>query len=302
MKWSCLNSNKAPGPDGLNMECYKRLWSVIHKDLMEMIWAFFSSNSLPHGVNSSFIVLIPKKDSPQVVTDYRPISLINSSVKIILKILANRLGNVLPSLISEVQTGFVKGRNITENIVITNEVVHSIRSNKVKGMMIKLDFAKAFDSVKWSLLFQILHCLGFSERWIGWINAIFLSVRMSVLINGSPSNEFNSSRGLRQGDPLSPLLFNIVAELLNLLLGKAAQIGLIKGINLGSGPTITHQQYADDTIIFIENSSHSCKGIKIVLTLFEVLSGLSINYQKSSLYTSKADQSKASAWAFLDVE
>lgn len=120
---------------------------------------------------------------------------------------------------------------------------------------------------------------------------------MSVLINGSPSIEFNLNRGLRQGNPLSPLLFNIVAELLNLLLRKEEQIGLIKGINLGSGPTITHEQYADDTIIFVENSSHSCRGIKIVLTLFEVLSGLTINYRKSSLFTSRADQSKAGAWA-----
>lgn len=168
-----MNSNKAPGPDGINIECYKRFWSVIHKDLMEMIRDFFSSNKLPPGVNSSFIVLIPKKDSPKVVADYRPISLINSSVKIILKILANRFGNVLPSLISEVQTRFVKGRNITENIVITNEVVHSIRSKKFKGMIIKLDFAKAFDSVKWSFLFQIMHYLGFFKRWIDRIKTIF---------------------------------------------------------------------------------------------------------------------------------
>lgn len=134
-----MNSNKSPGPDGMNMECYKRLWTVIHEDLLDMIKNFFSHKILPPGVNSSFIVLISKKSSPESVADYRPISLINSSIKILLTLLAKRLGGILPRLISEVQTGFVKGRVITENVIIANEVIHSIRSNKIKGMVIKLD-------------------------------------------------------------------------------------------------------------------------------------------------------------------
>lgn len=117
------------------------------------------------------------------------------------------------------------------------------------------------------------------------------------MINGSPTKEFSAYRGLRQGDPLSPLIFNLVVETLHLLLQKAEEIGLIKGVSMGNGRTLTHLQFADDVIIFIDNSNESCHGIKIVLLLFEILSGLKINYQKSSLYTSKKDSSKARDWA-----
>lgn len=252
-----MNSNKSPGPDGINMEYYKKLWIVVHTDILLMIKEFLDTNSLPPGINSSFIALIPKKDSPDSVSDFRPISLINCSLKILLKLLANRLSVVLPKIISEAQSGFIKGRCIAENIFVVNEIIHS-RSNKISGMILKLDFAKAFDSVKWSFLFQIMNCLGFSAKWVEWIKSIFKSIKMSVLVNGSPSTEFSISRGLRQGDPLSPMLFNIVVEALHLLLVKAEELGIIKGIRLGSGPALSHQQFVDDTIIFVENTTHSC--------------------------------------------
>lgn len=163
---SLMNSNKSPGPDEINIDYYKRLWNVIHGDILSMFEKFHEHNTLPQGVNSSFIVLISKRDTPEIVADYRPISLINCSIKILLKLLSNRLSNVLHSLVLEVQSSFVKNRNISDSLFISNEVVHSIQSNRVQGLILKLDFAKAFDSVNWSFLFHVMEHMSFLRN--GW--------------------------------------------------------------------------------------------------------------------------------------
>lgn len=129
------------------------------------------------------------------------------------------------------------------------------------------------------------------QKWISWIKSI-----LSVLVNGNPTKEFNVKRGLRQGYPLSPLLFNIIVEVLHLILQKAERMGFFKGVRLDSGPSISYLQFADNTIIFIENTTHSCKGIR-QLKLFEILTGLKINYKKSYIYTSKRDHAKAQGLA-----
>lgn len=166
-------------------------------------------------------------------------------------------------------------------------------------MILKLDFEKAFDSVNWAFLFHVMRTFGFGERWISWVQSILSSTRMSVLINGSPTEEFSADRGLRQGDPISPLLFNIVGEILHLLLCKAESLGTIQGIKMGDGPSLTHLQFADDTIIFLDNSWASCKGIKLILKLFEIMSGLKINYGKSQLFATNQDLESANSWAAL---
>lgn len=119
-----------------------------------------------------------------------------------------------------------------------------------------------------------------------WIRHILESTRISVLKNGSPTKEFGMSRGLRQGYPMSPMLFNIVGEVLHLLLEKAMELGFFKGLALGKGPVISHNQYADDTILVFDESILSCQGMKVILLLFRILSGLKINFNKSTLYSS----------------
>lgn len=136
---------------------------------------------------------------------------------------------------------------------------------------------------------QVMVCFDFPVKWIEWLKSIHSSKKISVLVKGSPIEEFRVKRRLRQGDPLSLLLFNIIVEILYLILEKADHIGVIKELRLGFGPSIFHLRFADDTIIFIENTTHSCKGIKFMLKHFEILSGLKINYKKSFFYTSKKD-------------
>lgn len=279
------SSNKAPGPDGISAGSLKKIWSFIKTDVLECLRNFQKSNLFPKGMNSSFIALIPKKKLVSEISDFRPISLINSCMKLCTKMMANRLRKVLPDLVAEVQTAFIGGRQITDGIMIAREIVHSLKRRQCEGLILKLDFEKAFDSVEWNFLFHLLSTLNFDSKWISWLRGIFESMRISVLVNGSPTKEFSAGRGLRQGDPVSPLLFNLVGEVLHSMLEKAAEFGIIEGIRISSrAEQLTHLQFADDTIIFLKNDTNSVRGVRTILQCFQVLTGLKINFQKSTLH------------------
>ncbi|GJV15281.1 F-box domain containing protein [Tanacetum coccineum] len=169
----------------------------------------------PPGCNSNFIALIPKIHDAKVIKDFRPISLIGSIYKIIAKILANRLCTVIPLLINEVQTAFVADRQILDGPFILNELFSWCKHKKKKAMIFKIDFEKAFDSVRWDYLDDILKSFGFGDKWRRWIAGCLNSAKGSVLVNRSPTLEFKFHRGLKQGDPLSPFLFILVMESLH---------------------------------------------------------------------------------------
>ncbi|XP_028052094.1 uncharacterized protein LOC114256638 [Camellia sinensis] len=259
------NSNKAPGPDGFNLLCYQKFWKVMKPKIMQFFADFHSNSKLTYGINSTFISLIPKVDNPTSLSEFRPISL-----------------PILSSIIGETQTAFIGGRNILDGVFIANEVVDGWKKSKKLGIILKLDFEKAFDSVNWKFLFSLLSNFGFGNKWISWIKTCITSVRISILVNGSPTTEFSPQRGLRQGDPLSPFLFNIVSEGLNMLLNRAINLGILRGVLVGSKDVLlSHLQFADDSIIFSEADWDQMVLIKRVLRCFEFLSGLRINYHKS---------------------
>lgn len=218
-----IDPGKAPGPDAFNGFYIRKFWDILKKDILDFHSVFFEEGLLPRGINSSFLTLIPKTTSPKKVHDYRPISLINCTMKILLKLLAKRLQPILPSLVSDIQFAFIKGRQITDCILIDNEITHSIQRNKTQGVILKVDFKNAFDSVRWDFLLQVLANQGFEYKWRNWILGIISSTRISVLINGSPTKEFEMSKGLRQGDPLSPLLYILVSEILHVLIQKSRE-------------------------------------------------------------------------------
>lgn len=164
-----------------------------------------------HSLSSTFIALIPKIDEPNTPDKYKPITLCNVIYKLISKVLANRLKPLLPLLISPEQTGYVEGRQIMDDIILSNEVVNSLKLLKKPGMILKLDLSKAFDKLSWNYIHQMLLAFGFSATWTQWIMSLISSPSFSILLNGSPSVPFCPSRGIRQGDPLSPFLFVLMA-------------------------------------------------------------------------------------------
>ncbi|XP_057489485.1 secreted RxLR effector protein 78-like [Actinidia eriantha] len=185
------------------------------------------------------------------LSDYRPISPIGSMYKFLAIVLAARLKKIIPVVVDKVQSAFIRGRNIQDGILIANEVVEEWKRSSQRGVIIKLDFEKAFDKVNWNYLLKMMDLMNFPQRWKDWIEECLSCARVSVLVNGSPCEEFQMQKGIRQGDPMSPFLFIIAAEGLNWLLKNAELLGSFSGLKIGiDALVVTHLQFADDTLIF----------------------------------------------------
>jgi hypothetical protein len=190
-------------------------------------------------------------DEARDMRNFRPISLINCSFKIFSKVLTNRLSKVAQRLISSNQSAFIKGRYILESVVVAHEIVHSLHKSGDPGMILKLDYEKAYDRVSWNFLFDMLTSRGFSENWVNWMKAIVKCGSFGVNLNGEESSYFKPSKGLRQGDPISPLLFNLVVDVFTKMWRKVSRLGHIKGLLTEFREDgVVSLQYADDTIVF----------------------------------------------------
>ncbi|XP_069145607.1 uncharacterized protein [Solanum lycopersicum] len=208
-----MSSNSAAGPDGMNGYFFQKCWNIIKNDLVEVLHAFFNGLMIPKYFSHSCIVLLPKVNNPNKLTEFRPISLSNFTSKIISKLVSNRLGPILPSLISTNQSGFVKGRSISENIMFAKEIIHQIKKPNIRSnVIIKLDMAKAYDRVSWSYICLVLRKMGFNEVFIDMVWTIMANNWFSIIVNGKRYGFFRSTRGLKHGDPLSPALFILGAE------------------------------------------------------------------------------------------
>lgn len=218
-----LGSLKAPGPDGYPGFFYQHYWEAIGPEVCRAIQCFFERGYLLKEMNQTNLVLIPKIKTLEKLSQFRPISLCNFHLKIIPKILANRLKGILGGIISPNQSAFVPGRLIQDNILVAYEAFHFLKthkSGKCSNMAVKLDFNKAYDRVEWDFLEAILRKMGFNEKWINWVMECVSTVSFSVVVNGAKRTCFKPSRGLRQGDPLSPYLFLLVIEVLSKLLHR----------------------------------------------------------------------------------
>lgn len=235
------------------------------------------------GFNATFIVVIPKGEESNTPDKYRPISLCNTIYKITSKVIATRLKPLLPIIISLEQSGYVEGRQITDGIILTHEIIHSLTRTNKPGMMLKLDLSKAFDSLSWAYIQKILVAFGFAHSWVRWIYNMLSSVFYSVLINGIPSATYRPSRGIRQGDPLSPFLFVIMAEGLGRAITAAKHDRHIRGLSFNNSPAFTHQQFVDDNMLFGHPSVQEAHRIKSILSTFSDASGALINKIKSQI-------------------
>ena len=252
-------------------------------------------------MNSTYIALIAKKETCSVPSNYRPISLTTSLYKLIAKVIAERLKLVQPDTISENQLAFVKGRHILDAILIANEAVNFWKQKKIKGFVVKLDIEKAFDKINWTFIDFMLLKKGFPQNWGQWISACITSVQYSILINGRPRGKIKPTRGIRQGDPISPFIFVLTMDYLSIL-NQLEKDNLIKGVSFNKKHNLTHLLFADDILLFMEDDDEIIDNMRFALRLFELASGLNINLNKSTISPTNIDLQRTncvtSKWGF----
>lgn len=235
-------------------------------------------------LNKASVCLIPREKDAVEIKKLRPISLLNCSLKIISQVLTNRLGFVMHKLIDNTQSAFLKNRFILDNVVLSNEIIHHCKKTKQQGVVIKIDWSKAYDRINWQYLIEILRGRGFGEKWIQWITNWLTSSQTCINIKGQLTPYFLCKRGVRQGDPLSPFLYILAADTLSKLFSKGRHANKI----LGLGPpclekrAITNCHYADDTILFLEANPRNVEITWWTMILFEALSGIKINMSLNS--------------------
>lgn len=269
-----LNADGAPGPDGFGGHFYQTFWDIIAVDVVQSVQEFFLNGSLPPNINSNMIVLIPKVSGAQTIGEFRPIALANFQFKIVTKILADRLAIITMRIISPEQRGFIRDRNISDCIILASEAVNVLDKKRFGGNVImKVDIKKAFDTLDWHFLIAVLQRFGFSPVFTDWILNILHSARLSILVNGKAVGFFSCSRGVRQGDPLSPLLFCLAEEVLSRALSIARVEGRIESLFYFRGVSLpTHILYADDVLILCAGTK---RNIRCVLRIFNDYSAVS---------------------------
>lgn len=283
---------KAPGPDGMTARFFQNYWDIVGQSVIVACLKFLNEDSqIPEKLNETNVCLIPKCKNPKRMTELRPISLCNVLYKIISKALANRLKLVLDRIISPSQSAFVPGRLISDNLLVASEALHylKLKTRGVKGWMaVKLDVSKAYDRMEWRFLDKMMDRMGFSQRWRGLVMQCVTSVSYRFLLNGKPTPAIKPSRGLRQGDPISPYLFILCSEALSELLREAEEKKRITGLKVCRGaPPISHLLFADDSFSFCQAHVREAHTLKAILNEYESASGQAINYSKSAISFSK---------------
>jgi len=278
------DGGKSPGPDGFNFAFFKQFWYLIKNEVRIFFDQFHGNEVLSRCLLSYFVTLIPKVKCPLSIKEFRPISLLGSIYKILAKVLAGRLSKVMNSFISKSQSTFLKGRHLVDGVLIVNEVVELAKLRNRECLILKVDFEKAYDLMEWSFLEYMLRRMGFVGKWIAWMKACVFGGNMSILVNGSPTEEIDIKRGLKQGDLLAPFLFLLVAEGFSGLMENAVNQNLFKGFEVKRGGTvISHLQYADDTLCIGEASIENVWTFKALLRGVEMVSSLKVHFHKSCL-------------------
>lgn len=266
-----MASKKSPGPDGMSPLFYKTYWKIIGVDVHTAVADFFRCGKLSTAANHTFITLIPKWPGANKVELFKPILLCNVTYKIIIKVLVTRLKLLLDNLIYPNQTAFIPGRSIVDNCIINQEIMAYLNSTKGRKcyMVIKVDMVKAYDKVEWAPLIAILEGHGFGSHFCGLVSECLSSASYSVLVNWSPNDFFGATRGIRQGDPISPTLFTFLADLLSRILARAKLMGKNSGVKITrSSPKISHLMCADDLVIYCQANMEEVKEVSYCLNTY----------------------------------
>ncbi|XP_074283121.1 uncharacterized protein LOC141607666 [Silene latifolia] len=280
-----IPKDKAPGPDGYTSGFFKDSWDIVGEDVCSAIMEFFNSGRMLTQVNATSITLIPKCDRPTNVSHFRPIACCNMGYKVISKLLCNRLALVLLDIIHENQGAFVKGRSIIENVLICQDIVHLYARKAVTPRcLFKIDLQKAYDTIEWEFIEQMLHGLNFPQHFIQLVMQCVTTPTYTLSLNGSNFGYFKGQRGLRQGDPISPLLFTICMEYLTRLINFATTRWPFQYHPLCKNLKLTHLMFADDLLLFCKGKPQSIWLLMRAFSSFSKASGLALNNAKSEIF------------------
>lgn len=279
-----MAKDKSPGPGGWTVEFYLQFFDLFGPEIVCLVEEPPNNGRISGSLNATFIALIPKITNPISFQDFRPISLCNLLYKVISKVIADRNKDGLSRGISDEQFGFLHERLIFDAIGTAQETIHFVKLSRASSIVLKLDLFKAFDLVDWSFLRLLLLNAGLSLLITNWILGCITSVNFVVLVNGCPTPFFKGNRGLRQGFPLSPLLFLLVIEGISRLLIRANAAGRILGIKVSKNLHITNLFFVDDVLLFGVGIIGEWFHYKDLLDLFCKATGMIINIPKSCIY------------------
>ncbi|GKA68338.1 reverse transcriptase domain, reverse transcriptase zinc-binding domain protein, partial [Tanacetum coccineum] len=281
-----IGNDKAPGPDGFTATFFKKSWDIVGNNVCDAVKEFFKANKLLGEVNATLITLVPKIQNPNKVSDFRPIACCNVVYKCISKIITNRIQGCLADIVSINQSAFVPRRLIQDNMLITQELLKGYnRKNGPQRCALKIDIAKAYDTVNWEFLKQSLVHFGFHGRMIEWIMTCVTSAAFSICVNGERHGYFKNGRGLRHGDPMSPYLFTLVMEVLTLIVQRKVRNNNQFKYHWGCKELkLTQLCFADDLLMLSNGDYKSVEVLKEALMEFSRNSGLIPNMNKNTIF------------------
>ena len=278
---SGMKKGKTPGSNGFTADFFRHFWTFIGNFLYRAWFEKFLNNKNISSHNEGIVTLIPKSgtshNSPK---GWRPISLLNVDFKIISSAVAIRLKTVIHQLISPSQTAYIQGRFIGENSRLVYDIIEHLNNTSSSGIIMAVDFEAAFDTVSWEFLLGALDKYNFGHYFKKLIRTLYLNPELSsrISLEGNLGSKIYMGRGIRQGDPISGYLFNLIMEP---LANQLKYSTIIKGIQTSSGRDIRISQYADDLIVFSSPQSNSISGVLQELNKFTEVSGLRTNVEKT---------------------
>ena len=274
-----LPAGKAPGVDSIPAEFYQAMWGDIDLDIFNFVSESISQSHIAADLNISKIALLPKSEDRSRIQNFRPISLLNTSYKIVAKVYANRMKPLLHHWILPSQTGFVPNRCILDNIFLAFEAIEWTLENNQNLSMLLLDFEKAYDRVNWTFLRQTMTRMGFHPTWINQVMSLNENAAASVVVNGEQSKTFPLQRSVRQGCPLAPYLFLLTVDVLGQMLQHPDY--RVQGLRLPDNSSITNQMFVDDTMLFLDGTRDNMDRALSVIHRFGAASGAKLNLHKS---------------------
>ncbi len=283
-----MKNNKSPGLDGICIEFYKKLWPIIGELVVSVFNESFTTGTLPSSLRTAVMSLMFKKGDEEDMSNYRPISLTNVDYRILAFVLANRMQTVISSVINSDQTGYIKCRYMGQNIRLFQDVFDDYKENDKLGILLTLDFMKAFDSLEWKFMFKVMEIFNFGNMFISWIRLLYNNPISYIKNNGYLSENINISRGIRQGCPVSALLFILAVEVLSIKIRTSTNI---KGIQIGNiNKVVKISQYADDTIVYL-NDKDELYTVLNILSHFGNVAGTTLNVKKcEGLYLGQSEK------------